>query len=175
MAGMSLRFVLLIGLFGLNACTTYIYQGRITAKDSAQTEREVILAWSKTEPLLGEARADMLVLQTGCGVAVNYDEKETGIYFFGVPGSDIPIKPELAQGNTVMCGQVLGHQRVEDIGAGKLSVQVLCKPKAGRFVGDKRRYLAAREAPYEFDISMTGTWSFLGSEVVLPQPVCTEP
>lgn len=174
MKGNLIRYILLFSVILLTGCTTYIYQGHITAKDSAQVERDVLLAWSKTDPLIGNPKADMMVLRTGCGVPVTYDEKETGIYFFGVPGSDLPIKAGLQQGQHVMCGQVLGQQRVEDISAGKVQLQILCKPKAGRFSGDKRRYLAARNEPYEFVVSETKEWSFFGSDVVLPLPDCKE-
>ena len=167
-----IHLLLLVPFLFLAGCTTYTYQGRITAMDSSQVEREVIVAWSKTDPWIGEPKADAIVLRTACGAPVTYDEKETGIFFFGVPGSDIPLRPELQKSQHVLCGQVLDYTRVEEIGAGKLKLEILCSPKAGRFVGSKRRYLKARNVPYEFDITETKEWSFLGQDVVLPSPVC---
>lgn len=164
----------LVPVLLLAGCTTYTYQGRITAMDSSQVEREVIVAWSKTDPLIGAPKADAIVLRTACGAPVTYDEKETGIFFFGVPGSDLPLRPDLQKSQHVICGQVLGHTRVEDIGAGTLRLEILCTPKAGRFVGTKRRYLKARDEPYTFEISETKDWSFLGQDVVLPSPACHE-
>ena len=174
MTGTHLRYILLLTILWLTGCTTYTYQGRVTALDSGQVEREVLLTWSKTDPLIGEPKADMMILTTACGVPVTYDEKETGIFFFGVPDSDIPLRAELRKPQHVICGRVLAHKRVEDITAGKLELEMLCTPKAGRFVGSKRRYLKARNAPYEFNITETKEWSFFGKEVVLPRPACNE-
>ena len=174
MPGMMLRYLSLISICLLTGCATYTYEGRITAMDSGRVEREVLLTWSKTDPIIGKAKADMMMLLTGCGVPVQYDEKATGIYYFGVPGSDVPIRDGLQQGQQVICGQILEYQRVEDIPAGILKLEMLCRPRAGRFSGDSRRYLMARNEPYEFTITENKEWSLFGKDVVLQKPVCNE-
>lgn len=167
-----IRNMLLLVIFTSTGCTNYTYHGAIAAKDSSGVNTETYIVWSKTKPLIGKAKADMINLLTACGTPVIYNEKASGIIFFGVPNDDIPINKGLKRGNVVFCGQILGHKRVEDISAGKLELKILCRPKPGRFSGDKRRYLKARNKPYVFTVTESKKWSFLGKNVVLPKPAC---
>jgi hypothetical protein len=156
----------------LSGCTTYLYQGRITAKDSADIDREVIVSWSKTDPLIGAAKADTITLRTACGIPITFDEKDDGIFFFGIIGSDIPLATAATPEATIKCGQILGHHKVEEIGPGPLSLLINCRPQAGHFVGTQRQYLKARLEPYLFTVSESKEWSWLGKDIVLPLPVC---
>jgi len=164
----------LFAVFWLAGCTTYLYQGKITAPDSANIDREVIIAWSVTDPLIGKEKADLIALRTACGVPIQFDEKENGIYFFGTPGKDIPISGAPVNEPDLVCGQILQYMKVEDITEGRLQLTIICRPKPGRFTGDTRQYLKAQQAPYEFMISRTKSWSLFGEDIQLPIPDCTQ-
>lgn len=172
----TLIVLLLVGL--LNGCTNYIYQGAIKAEDSAGKQREVVLYWSKTDPLIGDEKADMAHVLTECGALVVFENQPQGIIFRGNPQRDrLANHSGVASSSTrtLECGRILNAQRLTEVGKGKVSLTIRCEPKSNEFSVKPVTYIRAREAAYDFDVSEEKSWSFLGStpDVPLP-PECTD-
>jgi len=170
--------VLMLGSV-LNGCTNYLYQGSIKAEDSAGKQRQVVLYWSKTDPLIGDEKADMAHLLTECGSLVVFENRAEGIIFRGEPQRDRLVNPQAATGGspaeTIECGRIQGPRSLVDLGRGKVLLTIRCEPVSGEFSVQKRTYLKAREAAYEFDITENKQWSFLGSTPDAPTvPTCKE-
>ncbi len=175
--------ILTLAMTMVSGCTNYIYQGRIKADDSAGVSREVVLTWSKTEPLIGSAKADMAQLHTECGVLMVFENRSEGIIFRGEPGRD-RVAPSLARageainittGAGVECGRVINASDLKDLDAGKVSLVVRCEPLNTEFSANKRRYIKAREEAYDFDINVSKSWSFFGETPRLPaSPPCRD-
>ena len=162
----------------LNGCTNYLYQGSIKAEDSAGQQRQVVLYWSKTDPLVGDEKADMAHLLTECGSLVVFENQPEGIIFRGEPQRDQLVSPQAITGGspaeTLECGRIQGPHRLADLGRGIVSLTIQCEPVSGEFSVQKRTYLKARNAPYEFDITESKNWSFLGSTPQAPTVECKE-
>jgi hypothetical protein len=163
----------------LNGCTNYLYQGSIKAEDSAGKQRQVVLYWSKTEPFIGDEKADMAHLLTECGSLVVFENQPSGIIFRGEPQRDRLVNPQATTGGspaeTMECGRIQGPRRLVDVGRGKVSLTIQCEPVSGEFSVQKRTYLKAREAAYDFEVTEKKKWSFLGSTPAAPKvPDCKE-
>jgi hypothetical protein len=162
----------------LNGCTNYLYQGSIKAEDSAGKQRQVVLYWSKTDPLIGDEKADVAHLLTECGSLVVFENQPEGIIFRGEPQRDRLVSPQATTGGspaqTLECGRIQGPRRLVDLGRGKVSLTIQCEPVSGEFSVQKRTYLKARNAPYEFAVTENKQWSFLGSTPDAPTVTCKE-
>ncbi len=160
----------------LNGCATYVYQGSMSAPDSDGVQRDVLLYWTKTDPLMGEPKADMAHLRTACGALVVYENRESGVVFRGQAGRDRPVsgdQPATADG--FECGRFVGKNSLRDVGAGPLELTMRCAPTSNEFSVQKLRYLKAREAPYRFQITESRQRSFFGATPdVPPPPPCRE-
>jgi hypothetical protein len=173
-------FTVMILLLGsqLIGCTNYLYQGAIKAEDSAGKQRQVVLYWSKTDPLIGDEKADMAHVLTECGALIVFENQPQGIIFRGDPQRDrlasgVTVTP--GDGNTMECGRILHAQRLTELGKGKVSLTIRCEPKSNEFSVKPLTYIRAREAAYEFDVSESKSWSLLGSAPNAPAvPVCAE-
>lgn len=173
-------FTLLVLLLGslLAGCTNYVYQGAIKAEDSAGKEREVVLYWSKTDPLIGDEKADMAHLLTECGALIVFDNQPEGIIFRGDPQRDRFASFAAAAAstsNTMECGRILHKQSLTELGKGKVSLTIHCEPQSNEFSVKPLTYIKAREAAYDFDVRERKQWSFLGSTPAAPPvPTCAD-
>lgn len=169
--------MLLLGSF-LTGCTNYLYQGRIKAEDSAGKQRDVVLYWTKTDPMIGDAKADMAHVLTECGALVVFENRPEGIVFRGDPQRDrlaafatITAQPS----QTMECGRILHRQRLTDLGQGKVALTIRCEPKSNEFSVKPLTYIKAQESAYEFDVRENKQWSLLGSVPEVPAvPTCQE-
>jgi len=156
-------------LFLLGGCTNYLYQGEITAQDSAGMKREVILYWSKTDPLLGREKAGPIVVLTQCGSSIIFDERDEGIVFRGEAGREVIARTGEPVVDGFICGKVLNQNRFVDLGEGNLELTILCKPVSDKFSVKPRHYILAADEPYRFEVNAKKKWSFLGK--VPPAPI----
>jgi len=164
-----LRFALIAFVVLVSGCATYVYQGDIRAADSSGVERQTRLYWTKTDPLIGAAKAGPAVLRTACGTPVTYVEQPNAIVFRGTPGQDRLAGQSGSVQSGQVCGRFIGHQHFVDIGAGPLRLTVHCVPMTDEFsVG--RAYLQARQAPYTFQVHEQKHWSLLGTVPDVPPP-----
>ncbi len=169
----------LVVLTLLTGCTNYLYKGSIRAEDNMGKERQVLLYWSKTDPLIGDAKADIAHVLTECGSLVVYENQPQGIVFRGEPQRDRPVAalaPDMDGAmHTFECGRILGAQRLTELGAGSVALTVHCEPLSNTFSVKKRSYLKASSEPYFFDVSVHKQWSLLGKAPVAPAPLpCSE-
>ena len=177
------RFTMMLAMLllgsALNGCTNYVYQGSIKAEDSEGKQRQMLLYWSKTEPLIGDEKADMAHLSTECGSLIVFENQPQGIIFRGEPQRD-RLVPELAtagaaSSTTMECGRIKGASRLTAVGSGKVSLTIHCVPVSNEFSVKKRVYPRARQAAYVFDVTENKKWSLLGSTPELPAaPTCRE-
>ncbi len=165
-----------LSLLLLNGCTNYLYQGNIRAADSKSIDREVVLYWNKTDPLIGDDKAGPASLLTECGSLISFDERNEGILFRGEPGRDVIASTGSQVSNGDVCGEFLNHQKFTIIGEGELEVSILCEPDPGDgFSITERSYIAAKDTPYIFNITSTKVWSFLGNtHQAPPTPECND-
>lgn len=170
---MLIRMALLPMAVMLCGCTHYLYHGTIQAEDSAGVERETILYWTRTDPLVGPAKADTAVLRSACGTPVSYVTRPEGIVFIGTPGEDRPAGESESVERGQACGRFLDHERLVDVGRGAVELTVRCEPVTGEFsVG--RAYLKAREHPYTFVMHVERDTSLFGNVFQAPVPECPE-
>lgn len=155
----------------LSGCSNSLYEGRLTATDAYGKERHFILYWSKTEPLIGSAKAGPAVLLTECSATrIDFADRPQGIVFRGEPGRDRPSATAAAVDGGRVCGRLLGYARLTDVAAGKLKVEIDCEPVADEFAMQPRDYLKARPEPYVFSVVVKARrWSLFGE--TLPAPV----
>src|SRR5664279_2599863 len=88
---MRIRFLLLAAALLLNTgCTNLLYQGELTAQDAFGKERHFLLYWTRTDPLLGQAKAGPAILLTECSplTRIDFADQPEGIVFRGMPGFD---------------------------------------------------------------------------------------
>ena len=177
------RFTMMLAMLllgnALNGCTNYVYQGSIKAEDSQGKQRQMLLYWSKTDPLIGDKKADMAHLSTECGSLIVYENQPQGIIFRGEPQRDrlVPAlaKPGANTSNTIECGRIQGASRLTELGSGKVSLTIHCVPLSNDFSVVKRVYPKARESAYVFEVTENKNWSLLGSTPELPAaPTCRE-
>lgn len=168
--------ILLLTLFVLSGCTNYLYQGNVKASDSEGNERTVILYWNKTVPFVGDDKAGPASLLTECGNLITFEEQVNGIVFRGSPDRDIVVSTGLNASINDVCGEFLKQTRFVEIGEGELQVMIKCRPQPGdEFSVSNRRYIAASETPYTFNISSNKELSLLGKTHHSPAvPDCRE-
>lgn len=155
-------------LFFVSGCTHYSYQGNIEVADSSGVDRDVILYWSKTNDKAGPA-----TLLTECGPTIFFDEREEGILFRGSPANDAHADTGLPVQDGDVCGKFLNEKRFVDIQKGELKLTITCKRLSDDFSINPRNYIAAKDTPYEFQISESEDWSFFGQTPAAPEvPKC---
>ncbi len=179
MKNIRMLAALFVVVAALNGCTSYVYQGSIKAEDSAGKQRQMLLYWSKTEPLIGDEKADMAHLRTECGSLIVFENQPEGIIFRGEPQRD-RVVPALAtqrtgSSKTIECGRIKGSNRLTELSAGKISLTIKCEPVSNEFSVKQRTYPKARKAAYVFDVTESKKWSLLGSTPAVPAaPTCRE-
>lgn len=165
------RILLSAALLVLAGCANYQYVGEKMALDSEGEERQTLLYWHKTAPLIGAAKADSAVLRTACGTPVTFVDRSQGIVFVGTPGDDRPAGVDTSVTQGQVCGRILDHSSLLDIEPGALRVSMQCEPLVDDF-SVNRAYLAAREAPYVFEMEEQKRLSLFGNPFAAPVPEC---
>ncbi len=164
------NFTLVLCLGLLAGCTTTVYQGSIRAPDSGNQQRQVILYWSKTEPLIGEAKADIAHLLTECGSLLVFENTGQGIVFRGEPGRDKPVSGQPADPNKFECGRFVDASDLKEVAAGPVALTIQCDPVSDDFSVTPRQYIKASDQPYQFAVTADEQWNFLGATPALPKP-----
>jgi len=167
-----LAFILCI----VSGCTNFLYQGEISAQDAYGKERHFVLYWTRTDPLIGQAKAGPAILLTECSplTRIDFSEQVEGIVFRGMPGFDRLPGQSGATDQNVICGKVANYARWTDAKEGALFVAAFCEPVPNDFALEPRNYLAVRSEPYSFPIiEKVKRWSFLGETLEGPPvPEC---
>ncbi len=156
-------------------CTNLLYQGELTALDSSGNERHFILYWTKSDPLVGAAKAGPAILLTECSpfTRISFDEQPDGLIFRGAPGEDRLPGDNPSIVTDLTCGKVATYSRWVDAREGALSLAILCQPINSDFQLQPRNYLKARGESYTFSIvQQVRKWSFFGE--TLPGPAIPE-
>ena len=169
-----LAVTLLLG----TGCTNLLYQGELTAPDASGKERHFVLYWTKTDPLIGQAKAGPAILLTECSPfsRIDFGDQPEGIVFRGMPGFDrLPGQTGTADLNPI-CGKITTYVTLAYAHTGPLAVAIYCLPVSDEFAVQKRNYLAARPEPYLFSIAeKINRWSFFGETLPgPPAPECRE-
>lgn len=164
----TFSLALCLGL--LAGCTTTVYQGSIKAPDAGNTQRQVVLYWTKTEPWVGDAKADIAHLLTECGSLVVFENTGQGIVFRGEPGRDIPVSGQANSPNTFECGRFVDAKDLKAVTTGPVALTIQCNPVSDDFSVTPRQYLKASSQPYEFNITADEQWSMLGTTPTVPKP-----
>ena len=162
----------LLLVLAISGCANHVYQGEISALDSKGKERQVVLYWTKTDPLLGKAKAGPASLLTECGGPIFFDEQPTGILFRGTPGQDHLVIGEGEDGPDMVCGRFNNQNKFTEIDEGPLAVSVYCAPVVNEFsLSPQKSYIQARQAPYQFQITSQKEWSLFGKTPDVPGPL----
>jgi len=168
-------FSLMLCFSLLAACTTTTYQGSIKAPDSSNQQRQVLLYWIKTKPLIGSAKADIAHLLTECGSLVVFENTGQGIVFRGEPGRDKAVLGQASNSNTFECGRFVDAKDLKAVTTGPVGLIIQCNPVSDDFSVTPRQYLKASSQAYEFTITADKQWSMLGATPTVPKPPeCTQ-
>lgn len=151
-----IKITSLLSIITVLGCANHVYQGKISALDSKGKERHVVLYWTKTDPLLGKAKAGPASLLTECGIPIQFTEQENGIIFRGMPGQDQRVIGEAGDEIDILCGRFNGHNKFTEIsdGTGTVSISVYCVPVLDEFsIASQRSYINASQTPYQFPVT----------------------
>jgi hypothetical protein len=174
------RFLLLaVSLWLTSGCTNVLYQGEVDAQDSYGKERHFVLYWTKTDPLLGQAKAGPAVLLIECSpfTRIEFDDQPEGIVFRGMPGFDRLLEQAAVPERDPICGKVINYTTLREAHAGPLAVAIYCQPVPGdSFAIQPRNYLAAQAEPYSFPVvEKIERWSLFGETLSGPPvPACRQ-
>jgi len=162
----------LVLFFFLAGCTNALYQGELTALDAGGEQRDFVLYWTRTDPLIGKTKAGPAVLLTACSpTRIDFTQQAEGIIFRGMPGFDRLPGAEGTVADGTVCGAFLSSAPLIDLGAGPLPVRVDCEPVSDEFSIRPRNYPAVRPEPYLFHVvEAKKQWSLLGSTLPGPHP-----
>lgn len=160
----------------ISGCANTLYQGDFQATDTAGKERNFILYWTKTDPLIGKSKAGPAVLLTECSPArIHFSDSKEGILFRGEPGADRLQGQDQTVGQDEVCGKIEKFQALKEIPEGTIALRMFCEPlPADEFAVQPRNYLAPRSEPYSIAIAeQQKDWSLLGKVLEGPQaPAC---
>lgn len=168
---------LLFSLLFIQGCTNKLYQADISVLNSDDQEREVVLYWTKTVPLIGEDKSTPVTVLTECSSrTLLFLEKECGIYFLGEPGQDKLLNQTLEPTPNIQCGKIVNEKVLNNIEAGELAIEINCTAtSSNEFAVINSSYIKAQNTPYTFDIVETSSWSFFGEIPDAPsRPKCRE-
>jgi hypothetical protein len=168
---------LAVSLWLTAGCANTLYQGELVAPDASGHERHFVLYWTKTDPLLGQAKAGPAILLTECSpfTRIEFDDQPEGIVFRGTPGFDRLPSQTVALERDYVCGKVINYATLRDAHAGPLAMAIYCQPAPGDdFAVQPRNYLAAQPEPYSFPVvEKTRRWSLFGETLAAPPvPEC---
>ena len=169
----NIAWLLVLGF--LTGCTHSLYHAELDTLNSEGDPRKSVLYWSKTDKLIGDAKAGPILLMTACSTRrIHFDETETGIVFRGTPGQDrIPGQSGTVAEGTI-CGKVQSDSKITDLQAGPLLLTVSCEAMTDEFSIRtglfSPSYLQTRESPYQFEVQEERSWSVLGRTPDAPEP-----
>ena len=171
--------LLLVATLWLAGCTNVLYQGELAAPDAYGKERQFVLYWTKTDPLLGQAKAGPAILLTECSpfTRIEFGDQPEGVVFRGMPEFDRLPEQNAAVDLNQICGKILNYASLNEAHAGPLEMAIYCRPAPGdAFAVQPRNYLAARPEPYVFPIDeKIRKWTFLGETLPGPPvPACRQ-
>lgn len=171
-----IKITSLLSIITVSACANHVYQGKISALDSKGKERDVVLYWTKTDPLLGKAKAGPASLLTECGIPIQFTEQENGIIFRGMPGQDQRVIGKAEDEIDILCGRFNGHYKFTEISDGTVSISVYCVPVLDEFsIASQRSYINASQTPYQLPVTSKKQLSFFGKIPNAPEPpICPE-
>jgi hypothetical protein len=172
-------FLLALNLWLASGCTNVLYQGEVNAPDAYGKMRHFVLYWTKTDPLLGQAKAGPAILLTECSplTRIEFDDEPEGIVFRGMPGFDRLQELTGALERDQICGKVINYTTLREAHAGPLAVAIYCQPVPGdSFAVQPRNYLAAQAEPYSFPVvERIKRWSLFGETLSGPPvPACRQ-
>lgn len=158
-------------------CMNYLYTGSITALDSGQAERDVIVYWHKTSYLRVGRKAGPVVLLTECGRPLTFNEtfNELGdsrqIAYRGMAGMDrIPGENRPLVDGTP-CGELVGESSFVELAEGPVEIVIHCEPVVDdEGFGSVETYLLHRADPYVFPVTAHKKFQWLGGEIAAPAP-----
>jgi len=167
------RLITGVTLLLLSGCTNALYQGELTALDAYGKERSFLLYWTRTEPLVGHAKAGPAILLTECSLTrIDFTDQADGVVFRGTPGEDrLAGATDTVELNQV-CGAIEGLTSLRDAKAGPLAVRIDCEPMPPDvFAAFPRNYLAASPPAHRIEIvEALHVWSLFGKTLPAPQP-----
>lgn len=173
-----IKWICLVMVLLACGCTNALYQGEQTALDAYGQQRRFVLYWTRTEPLIGEAKAGPAILLTECSpTRIDFSDQQQGIVFRGMPGEDRPTGESATVAPDQICGEIMGHDALRDIAPGPVEVRIDCQPMPpDDFDLQPRNYLAPSPPLHRFDMVETRrAWSFFGQTFEAPQPpACRE-
>ena len=156
----TIRMLALCSMMILSGCAShYVYQGELSALDSASHERAFLVYWTRTErPLWFDTAEGGVRLLTECSLNdLYFKEQENGIIFERREGDkgagrDVPLKGT--------CGEIQSAAKIRDLAEGRLLLSVYCLPdfNDNPFADTAAmQYLKAKDGPYEIMISRKKT------------------
>jgi len=172
------RIIAGLTLLFFTGCTNILYQGELTTQDAYGKERQFILYWTSTEPLIGEAKAGPAVLLTECSLTrIDFTDQSEGVVFRGTAGEDrLAGRTDAVEINQI-CGVIEGISSLREAKSGTIDVRIDCEPMPpDDFAAYPRNYLAASPPKHRFTIVETErSWSILGQTLPGPAPIdCRE-
>jgi len=169
----AIAWLVVLGLF--SGCTHLLYHAELDTVNSEGDARKSVVYWSKTDKLIGDAKAGPILLMTACSTRrIHFDETETGIVFRGTPGQDrIPGQSGTVTEGTI-CGKIEFGSTITNLQAGPLLLTISCEAMNDEF-GIRTglfspSYLQASELPYQFEVQEERGWSILGRTPDAPEP-----
>lgn len=165
------KYILIIIIFFLSSCSTYVYYGKIKALDSKGKDRHHLIYWTKTERTLwfDEVSGSIRLLTECSNRTVNFDETEDGIFFRCTP-QDEGVGREVALNGP--CGEVLNYKKVKNIPEGNLELKIYCQALTDDFSVGMQEYLMAGDSVYVFQVVKTEKDSF--ADGAPPRPDCRD-
>ncbi|WP_341326760.1 hypothetical protein [Methylotuvimicrobium sp. KM2] len=159
----------------LNGCTLSMYTAELDALNSDGAPRKAQLYWSKTDRLIGAAKAGPVILMTECSTRrLSFDETEAGIIYRGEPGRDRVAGQNETIADGTVCAKLETQSKLAELQAGELMLSMLCEAVYDEFSIQEGlytpAYLQAREAPYLFDVQENTSWSLFGETPTAPEP-----
>lgn len=172
------RGLIMAGGLCLSACSHTVYQAQLDGTNADGRPIKTLLYWSKTSPMLGDAKAGPIVLLSECSNRrVDFVDSEQGIVFRGNRGKDRLLGDSAPIQKPSVCGFVVQqpeHRAIPELDAGLLPVTIRCQAVSDAFTVVKppytNAYLAPREQAYLFDVKAERYWSFFGEIPQLPPP-----
>lgn len=167
-----------LGAFALSmitACSHSLYHAELDVLSSDEKPHKSVLYWSKTNPLIGSAKAGPIVLMTACSTRrLNFDETELGIVFRGMPDQDRMPGQNAKISDGIICGEVNTKSSIVDLRSGPLMLTIHCEAVTDEFsISDglfSPVYIKARKAPYRYDVQENNSWSLIGETPEAPKP-----
>lgn len=173
------KFCLPALLILVSGCTNALYTGELTTLDAYDKERQFVLYWTRTDPLIGRTKAGPAILLTECSLTrIDFSDQEEGIVFRGMPGEDRLAGMTETVSPDQVCGMITSYPALREAQSGPAEVRIDCEPMPpDEFDLRRRNYLPVSPPPHRFEmIEARREWSFFGKTLEGPSPPdCREP